>query len=114
MQNYLRPQPMMYRALPVSSEAEINNITVDFNGMPTYFHNQLTNEIFIKQFDIKTGITTLQKYVKFEGDSKPNNENKEQEKENILEKQINGLNDRIDTLQSMIEKLSVKEVKNAK
>lgn len=115
LQNYYnRPQQMIYRAIPVSSEAEVNNITVDFNGMPTYFHNQVTNEIYIKQFDIKSGLTTIQKYIKFEADSKPNNESKEAEKENVLEKQINALNDRIDGLKLMIEKMNVKEVKNAK
>ena len=40
MQNYLQqPQfarPMFYKALPIANEAEMNNYTVDFNGMPTY------------------------------------------------------------------------------
>lgn len=115
MQNYYRPQQMMYRAFPVSSEAEANSITVDFNGMPTYFHNQVTNEIYIKQFDIKTGITSMQKYIKAESDNKPVNESKDIEDKSILEDKINGLNERIDGLKSMIEKISVKEgVKNAK
>ena len=67
MQNYLpqfRPQMTGYKVLPVSSEIEMNNITVDFNGTPTYFHNQNLNEIYVKQFDIKTGLTTTQKFIK--------------------------------------------------
>ena len=106
-----RPQ---YRAIPVSSEAEINSVTVDFNGMPTYFHNQVTNEIFVKQFDMKTGITTLHKYIKFEGDSKPNNESKNESNINLYKKDFNALNERIDGLKQMIEKINIKEVKNAK
>ena len=65
MQNYIQQPPYMrqfqqpfysnqtgYKVMPISNEAEINNYTVDFNGTPTYFHNQTTNEILLKQFDL--------------------------------------------------------------
>ena len=113
-----RPQQAFYKALPVASEAEMNTYTVDFNGMPTYFHNQATNEIYVKQFDIRTGLTTTQKFIKFEGDNKPNNESKTGNNINIYKDDFDALNDRLNGLQRMIENLQKKEdikgVKNVK
>lgn len=122
MQNYLQqPQfarPMFYKALPIANEMEMNNYTVDFNGMPTYFHNQATNEIYVKQFDIRTGLTTTQKFIKFEGNSKPNNEGKSESNINLLKEDFDALNGRLNGLEKMIENLNKKEdikgVKNAK
>ena len=120
MQNYLqqpqyRPQQVFYKALPVTSEAEMNTYTVDFNGMPTYFHNQATNEIYVKQFDIRTGLTTTQKYIKFEHDSKPVSESKEEINKNIYEEDFNALNERLDGLERLIKNINIeKGVKNAK
>ena len=118
-QPQFRPQmQMFYKALPVTSEAEMNTYTVDFNGMPTYFHNQALNEIYVKQFDIKTGLTTTQKYIKFEADSKPNNESKTEKGINIYKDDFEALNDRLDGLEKMIKNISVnnevKGVKNVK
>lgn len=125
MQNYAQPMPfnnfrpqMFYKALPVTSEAEMNTYTVDFNGMPTYFHNQATNEIYVKQFDIKTGLTTTQKYIKFEADSKPISESKTETDINTYKKDFECLNDRLDGLETLIKDLNknndIKGVKNVK
>lgn len=122
MQNYLQqPQfarPMFYKALPIANEAEMNNYTVDFNGMPTYFHNQATNEIYVKQFDIRTGLTTTQKFVKFEPSSKPNLESKEENNIDLYKEEFEALNGRLNGLEKMIENLNkkddIKGVKNAK
>lgn len=103
MQNFMY-KPMVYRALPVSSEMEANNITVDFNGMPTYLHNQSTNEIYVKQFDIKTGLTTTQKYVKSDGTEKPTSEIKPEIDISLFNEKIDVLTDRIDGLEQMLEK----------
>ena len=97
-----RPQMSFYKALPVTSEAEMNTYTVDFNGMPTYFHNQATNEIYVKQFDIKTGLTTTQKYIKFEADSKPVTESKEENNIDLYKKDFEALNGRLDGLEKLI------------
>lgn len=125
MQNYLQqPQqygnyrPMFYKALPIANEAEMNNFTVDFNGTPTYFHNQMTNEIYIKQFDMRTGLTTLQKYVKFEQADKPSEEKKEEVSTDLYKADFEALNGRLNGLEKMIENLNknddIKGVKNAK
>lgn len=108
----------IYKALPVTSEAEMNTYTVDFNGMPTYFHNQATNEIYVKQFDIRTGLTTTQKFIKFEGDSKPISESKIENNKDIYKEDFEAINGRLNGLQKMIENLQRKEdikgVKNVK
>lgn len=125
MQNFTPYQPQfrpqmqsIYKALPVTSEAEMNTYTVDFNGMPTYFHNQATNEIYVKQFDIRTGLTTTQKFIKFEGDSKPISESKIENNKDIYKEDFEAINGRLNGLQKMIENLQRKEdikgVKNVK
>ena len=122
MQNYLQqPQfvrPMYYKALPIANEAEINNYTVDFNGMPTYFHNQATNEIYVKQFDIKTGLTSTQKFVKFEPASKPMAESKCENKKDIYKDELDAIYGKLNGLEEVIKKINknddIKGVKNAK
>ena len=122
MQNYLQqPQyarPMFYKALPIANEAEMNNYTVDFNGMPTYFHNQATNEIFVRQFDFRTRLTTTQKFIKSEPSSTPVNESKEENNRDLYKADFEALNGRLNGLEKMIENLNkkddIKGVKNAK
>jgi hypothetical protein len=125
MQNYLQqPQqygnyrPMFYKALPIANEAEMNNYTVDFNGMPTYFHNQATNEIFVRQFDFRTGLTTTQKFVKSEPSNKPNLESKKENNRDLYKEELNAIYGKIDGLQEAIKNISrnndIKGVKNAK
>lgn len=110
-----RPQQVFYKAMPVASEAEMNTYTVDFNGMPTYFHNQATNEIYVRQFDIRTGLTTTQRFIKSEGDSKPINESKTEDNISLFKEDFNALNKRLNGLEKMIEDLKdIKGVKNAK
>ena len=105
-------QQIYYKTLPVMSKNEINNITVDFNGSPTYFHNQATNEIYIKQFDIRTGITSTQRFVKAEHDSKPAETIKQDEGINTLKNDLTALNDRLSGLENMLNDL--KEQKGGK
>lgn len=122
MQNYLQqPQfarTMFYKALPIANEAEMNNYTVDFNGMPTYFHNQATNEIFVRQFDFRTGLTTTQKFVKFEPSSTPVNESKEENNKDVLKEELDAIYGKLNGLEETIKKLNknddIKGVKNAK
>lgn len=119
MQNYLQqPQfnyrPLYYKALPIANDAEMNNVTVDFNGTPTYFHNQMTNEIYVKQFDMRTGLINTQKFVKFEAVQKPDEEKKEdlyKEELNAIYGKINGLEE---TIKSITKSDDIKGVKNAK
>ena len=109
MQNYLQQPyqqgfnryPNGYKVLPVASENEVSNITVDFNGTPTYFHNQMTNEIYVKQFDIKTGVTSVQKFVKNDSPI----EKQEETKIDYSDK-FEAINTRIDGLKDLLENLN--------
>lgn len=92
---YQSQQHLIYKMLPVSSIEEINSTPVDFNGAPTYFHNQPTDEIYIKQFDVRTGLSNLQVYNRKINESKPKNENP-------LEKDLNVIKQRLDTLEKAL------------
>ena len=110
MQNYpqnYRPyfNQVFYKVVPVMSENETNNITVDFNGTPTYFHNQSNNEIYIKQFDFRSGLTTVQRFVKSEHDSKPTDDSKTDESINIPKKDFEALNERLNSFEQMLGEL---------
>ena len=111
MMNYLPQQqyrPMVYRALPISSEMEMNNTTVDFSGAPTYFHNQTNNEIYVKQFDIKTGLTTTQKYIKADNAGHEIGGGKSDFDIKTYEDKLEVINDRLDGLEKMIAKKGAK------
>lgn len=109
-------RPVFYKALPIANEAEMNNYTVDFNGTPTYFHNQMSNEIYVRQFDMRTGLTSTQKFVKFEPISTPVEENKE-EKKDVYKEELDAIYGKLNGLEETIRKINrddIKGVKNAK
>lgn len=43
------------KAFTVTSKEQATNTPVDFNGLPTFFYNQNANEVYLKQFDVRTG-----------------------------------------------------------
>lgn len=91
-------QPQFYRVIPISSIDEANKMPVDFNGTPTYFHNQATNEIYIKQFDVKTGLSNLQVFSRaLKGD-------KTEKNINPYEEDFNAIKQKLDTLTEMFNK----------
>ena len=101
-------RPMGYKVMPVANEFEMNNVTVDFNGTPTYFHNQNSNEIYVRQFDMKTGLTTTQKYIKSDVSNAGLNGSKPETDINLYEEKFNALNERLDGLKEMLEAISDK------
>ena len=109
---YQQNRQMFYKAIPIANESDMNNITVDFNGTPTYFHNQMTNEIYVRQFDIRTGLTTTQKFVRFEPSNKPIEESKQENSKDVFKEELDAIYGKINGLE---EKLNdIKGVKNAK
>lgn len=102
-QNYQQVQqntPQSFKLIPVSSKNEVNSFITDFNGTPVYFHNQATNEIYIKQFDIKTGLAKIQEFKHVESDLS------HVEKENNInpyEKDFNAINERLDGLFDLLK-----------
>ena len=61
-----QPQQQFYKVLPISNRKEADNIPVDLSGHPTYFHNQTNNEIYVKQFDVRTGLATIQEFKRID------------------------------------------------
>ena len=55
-------QPNFSKAFTVTSKEQATNTPVDFNGLPTFFYNQNSNEVYLKQFDIKTGSAIWKEY----------------------------------------------------
>ena len=92
------PQQMpFYKMVPVSCEAEINNHTLDFNGAPAYFYNQATNEIIVRHFDILTGVTSTQKFIR---ETQP----KEEKKDSEFEERFNSIDERLSGLEKLLQK----------
>jgi len=89
-----------FKLYPISKESDINSIVADFSGSPLYFHNQSNDEIYIKQFDIKTGLTNLKKYKPLEGSLSQVNK---EDNINPYEKDFKSINDRLDELKELIK-----------
>lgn len=119
MVNYFPQQPYnrypMYnqsngfRIIPVGSETEINSIAEDYSGVPAYFHNRSTNEIILKQFDMKTGITNIQKYIKSDAPNCEIIEGKSKIDINTLDEKLNMINDKLSCLDKTLGELTVTE-----
>jgi len=105
---YPQPQQMTpqvnsiqtYKIIPISNKNDTNAAIADFNGTPIYFHNQSNNEIYIKQFDVKTGVTTLQEFKRVES---PLSDDKDTNNVNIYKNDFQSLNDKIDSLQKTFD-----------
>lgn len=95
----LTSHTQFYKIIPISSKADTSKFVADFNGTPLYFHNQTNNEIYIKQFDMKTGVTTIQDYKRAEQQF---DENK-QDIQISYENDIKQISDRIDCLQKTFD-----------
>ena len=111
---YGQQQPYQFRPtnnlkiIPVTNRQEANSTQVDYSGLPTFFYNQTTGEIYKKQFDVSTGLATFQDYVK--SDKPILNEN-----EGLGGKDINAIMSRLDGLEETLKKMfEPKGVKNAK
>ena len=114
-------QQNVLRMLAVTNKEEANATPVEFNGVPTFFYNQSTNEIYKKQFDINSGLAVLQEFKKSEPLPEPISKENEVLSINPYENDFKALNDKIDGLQKTFESYihaqvphDVKGVKNAK
>lgn len=96
-QNLQNQPTQCYKIIPISDKKDTNTAIADFNGTPIYFHNQSNNEIYIKQFDIKTGVTTLQEFKRVE------NGIEAQQNQNFYERDFKSLNNKIDILQKSFD-----------
>ena len=103
------------KILPVTNRQEANSTQVDYSGVPTFFYNQTTGEIYKKQFDIQTGLATFQEYVKSDkpilNENEPSNSNSYKEELNAIFGKIDGLEE---TIKKLVKVEEPKGVKNAK
>lgn len=115
MQQYQPPQPVhtpqvqqSFKIIPISNKNETNAIIADLNGTPLYFHNLSNNEIYIKQFDIKTGLTSLQEFQKIH----PENVDSKENEKVTFETSFNAINERLDGFNNKLDKLLNSKVEN--
>ena len=108
-QQFQHPQQTAqgYKVIPVSNRNEVNSFITDFNGTPVYFHNQATNEIYVKQFDIKTGLAKIQEFRHAESDL---SHVESESNINPYENDFKSINERLDGLYELL-KPEEKEVK---
>lgn len=100
------------KIIPVTNRQEANSTQVDYSGVPIFFYNQTTGEIYKKQFDISTGLATFHEFVK--SDKPISNEN-DVLNSNSYKDELNAIMIRIDGLEETIRKMfEPKGVKNAK
>lgn len=98
----------------VTNKQEANSIIPDPNGTPLFFFNKGSNEIYIKQVNNETGLATFKEYKEVQPTDKPTDEKKDKESVNLYKKDFDALNDKIDDLKSIVENLTVIEVKGNK
>lgn len=102
-------QPNFLKMIAVTNREEANATPVEFNGVPMFFFNQNSNEIYLKQFDIATG-GKLETYRKIDTVAEPE---KVVEQPNYKE-----LNTKIDEIHALLatvlEQQADKGGKNAK
>lgn len=106
-------QPNFLRMIAVTNKEEANATPVEFNGVPMFFFNQNTNEIYLKQFDITTG-GKLETYRKVDAVA----EEKKEEQPLQINEDIKAINTKIDSINSLLatvlEQQAERGGKNAK
>ena len=94
------PQPQMqYRIVPVTSRNEAEAITPDINGAPTFFFNRGSNEVYLKQMDMQTGLSIFKEFIEkpiAEAEAKP-----------LIS--IDTLNAKLDEIKSLMEQSGKKK-----
>lgn len=99
------------KIIPVTNRAEANSTQVDYSGVPTFFYNQTTGEIYKKQFDINTGLATFQDYKRTEPSDEPITKEITYLDMETYQENYNALMSKLDGLYSIVKD---KGVKNAK
>jgi len=92
-----------FKILAVATKEEATGAPVDLvNGIPSFFFNKSNGEIYIKQFDIKTGTPIFKTFLEVK---------QEENTKDIpmYEKQLNYLCNGVDSLHKMIANLATSE-----
>lgn len=91
---------------PVSSKEEAMAVGADFSGAPMIFPNMAQNEIYVKRWDFQSGSAVFVEYVPKQTAPEPQSAPQEDFK-SLADK----LMERIDTLESEVERLKKKGAK---
>ena len=59
-------QPIGFKVVPVANIEEANASQVDLNGNPVFFYNKGKNEIYVKQFNVQTGLADFYTFSRME------------------------------------------------
>ena len=113
MQNYLPQYPQMrtgyynnpvptvqqpqvqFKTIPVTNRNEADAFIPDVNGSPLFFFNRGSNEIYLKQLDLQTGLAIFKEYVEKQPAVNPTS--------TIT---VETLNEKIDALKDIINQLT--------
>lgn len=96
-------QPIGFKVVPVANIEEANASQVDLNGNPVFFYNKGKNEIYVKQFNLQTGLADFYTFSKVEAT--------EEVPQIVTKEDVKLINEKIDGLYSILEKPK-KAVKN--
>ena len=100
MPNYytqpVTPQPQVqYKMTQVTSRNEADATIPDVSGAPTFFFNRGTNEVYLKQMDLQTGMAMFKEYIE-----KPVEQAAVETKPVV---DITTLNEKLDAIKALLE-----------
>ena len=107
---FAQPMPTSqgFKVVPVTNIEEANASQVDLQGNPVFFYNKGKNEIYLKQFNINTGLADFYVFAKAE---RPLSDVKPVPSVNTYEKDFKALNDKLDGLYALLKPEEIKQVK---
>ena len=97
-----------FKAIPVTNKEEANATPVDINGTPTFFYNQAKSEIYIKRVNLNTGLAEFLTFGRLE---EPSSDVNVSSNMFSYEKDFQALNEKLDTLHSILTQNTKKEIK---
>ena len=97
-----------FKAIPVTNREEANATPVDINGTPTFFYNQAKSEVYIKRVNLNTGLAEFLIFGRLE---EPLSEVNVPVNSFSYEKDFQALNEKLDTLHSILTQNAKKEIK---
>lgn len=100
-QNQNTVQTQCFSIIPVTSEQEATAYRVDMFGMPTFFYNSATNEVYLKRINTQNGNADFIKFARIE---KANNIYNEQIETNEYMNKLNSIEHKLNCLLPMNEK----------
>lgn len=104
-QQAYQPPQFQFKMMPVSNIEEANATPVDtLTGMPSFFYNRASNEIYMKQFNSNSGGAIFNTY-KLQTISDP------VKKADPYEAQFKAINEKIDGLYSLLKPQAINKKK---